>query len=159
MDNNEHIAEKHFLQRLDFYYQTTAIYSIVLLAYSLLKGTIEGGKVTISIIDPISILLAIFIIGTLISLAYNLSKRREIIIGSDYIIFRAGKKRKKYLISEIEKISITVDRAVRFRSKFRMVLIKVPSRKRAVWIRLTSYHNDKELAEAMIELKRQVGRQ
>lgn len=155
MENNYEL--KRFPQRLDFYYQTIAIYSIVLLAYSLLRGTIEGGTITIRIIDPISILIVVFIIGTLIALLYDLAKRREIIISDEYIIFKAGKKEKKYHISEIERISIASDKTLNFRSNYRTAMIKVPSRKRAVRLRFSSYQNDKELAQEIINIKKRIG--
>lgn len=154
MENEKNSSEKIYPQRLDFYYQTIAIYLIVLILYSILRGTIEGGVITIRLFDPISILLALFIIGTAISLLFDSIKRRTIIIGSDYIIFRVGKKEKKYYFKDIERIAIKADRTFRFRSNYRNALIKLPGRKRLLRLRFSSYHNDKELCEEIIKIKK-----
>jgi len=156
MDNQstrDELIEKRFPQRLEFYYQSIAIYSIVLLIYTLLRGTIREGELTLVLLDPISILLALFIVGTTLTMLFDLMKRREIIIINDTIIFKSGSKEKRYQADDIEKILIRQDRAFHFRSNYKTALIKVKNRKRAVRIRFSSYHNDKELIDAIIELK------
>ncbi len=156
MSDNNTISgtnDKRFPQRLEFYYQSIAIYSIVLLVYSLLRGTIREGELTLELIDPISILLVVFIIGTALTMLFDLLKRREIIIQDDSLVFKSGKKEKRYQISDIEKILIRQDKTFHFRSNHKTALIKVKNRKRAIRIRFSSYHNDKELFEAIIAFR------
>ncbi len=145
-----------FTQRLDFYYQTIAIYAIVLLSYSVLRGSIEGSSITIRLIDPISILLVIFIIGTALAMLFEFAKKRAIVVGEDFIIFKSGKNQKVFVLSDIERISIGRDKSFHFRSNYRTCLMKVKNRKRAVRIRFSSYHNDAELAQAMINLRKKI---
>jgi hypothetical protein len=146
--------EKIYPQRLDFYYQTIAIDAIVLVLYSILRGTIEGGFITIRLLDPISILLALFIVATTVSLIIHLIKRRFIVIGDDYIIFRVGKKEKKYKFSDIERIIIKYEKSIRIRSKYKIALIKLPERKRYLRLRFSSYQNDDKLFEDIVHIKK-----
>ena len=145
-----------FLQRLDFYYQTIAIYAIVLLAYSVLRGTIEGSSITIRLIDPISILLVIFILGTTMAMLFEIAQKREIVITDDSIIFKSRNKSKTYKLQDIIKIVIKQDKTFHFRSNYRTCLIKVTNRLRPIRIRFSSYQNDAELAEAIIEFRKQL---
>ncbi|MCX8054293.1 MAG: hypothetical protein N3A67_01305 [Ignavibacteria bacterium] len=146
--------EKIYPQRLDFYYQTIAIDAIVLVLYSILRGTIEGGFITIRLLDPISILLALFIVATTVSLIIHLIKRRFIVIGDDYIIFRVGKKERKYKFSDIERIIIKYEKSIRIRSKYKIALIKLPERKRYLRLRFSSYQNDDKLFEDIVHIKK-----
>lgn len=146
--------EKIYPQRLDFYYQTIAIDAIVLVLYSILRGTIEGGFITIRLLDPISILLALFIVATTVSLLIHIIKRRFIIIGNDYIIFRVGKKERKYKFSDIERIIIKYEKSIRIRSKYKIALIKLPERRRYLRLRFTSYQNDDRLFEDIVNIKK-----
>lgn len=148
--------EKVYPQRLDFYYQTIAIDAIVLVLYSILRGTIEGGFVTIRLLDPISILLALFIVVTAISLLVNSIKRRFIVIGNDYIIFRVGKKERKYKFSDIERIIIKSEKSIRIRSKYKIALIKLPERKRFLRLRFSSYQNDDKLFQDIVNIKKYI---
>ncbi|MEJ5244475.1 MAG: hypothetical protein WHV28_02060 [Bacteroidota bacterium] len=146
--------EKIYPQRLDFYYQTIAIDAIVLVLYSILRGTIEGGFITIRLLDPISILLALFIVAITVSLIIHLIKRRFIVIGNDYIIFRVGKKERKYKFSDIERIIIKYEKSIRIRSKYKIALIKLPERKRYLRLRFSSYQNDDKLFEDIVHIKK-----
>jgi len=152
--NDLNNLEKIYPQRLDFYYQTIAIDAIVLVLYSILRGTIEGGFITIRLLDPISILLALFIVATTVSLIIHLIKRRFIVIGDDYIIFRVGKKERKYKFSDIERIIIKYEKSIRIRSKYKIALIKLPERKRYLRLRFSSYQNDDKLFEDIVNIKK-----
>ncbi len=146
--------EKIYPQRLDFYYQTIAIDAIVLVLYSILRGTIEGGFITIRLLDPISILLALFIVATTVSLLIHIIKRRFILIGNDYIIFRVGKKERKYKFSDIERIIIKYEKSIRIRSKYKIALIKLSERRRYLRLRFSSYQNDDKLFEDIVNIKK-----
>lgn len=154
--NDLNNLEKIYPQRLDFYYQTIAIDAIVLVFYSILRGTIEGGYITIRLLDPITILLALFIVIASISLLVNSIKRRFIIIGNDYIVFRVSKKEKKYKFTDIERIIIKYEKSIRIRSKFKIVLIKLPERKRYLRLRFSSYQNEEKLFEDILNIKKSI---
>lgn len=154
MDEVKQNLEKVFNQRLDFYYQTIAIYSIIIVIYSILRGSIEGGTLTVRLLDPITILLALFIFGTAIALLVESVNRRSIIIGKNYIIFRVGKKEKRYDLTDIERIAIATEKTFRFRSHYRNALIKFSGRKRPLRLRFTSYENEKELYEEIVKFKK-----
>lgn len=156
MNNLDQNEGRHFPQRLDFYYQTIAIYSIVLLIYSILRGSIEEGKITLVLADPLSILLVIFIIVTSLALLFEFSSKRELIIFDDAIIFKSGSRQKKFQLSDIERIGVGKDRSFHFRSNYRTLLIKFSTRKRPVRIRLSSYQNYTELTEEFMKLKKRL---
>ncbi len=154
--NDLNNIEKIYPQRLDFYYQTIAIDAIVLVFYSILRGTIEGGYMTIRLLDPITILLALFIVVASVSLFINSIKRRFIVIGNDYIVFRVGKKEKKYKFSEIERIIIKYEKSIRIRSKYKIALVKLPERKRYLRLRFSTYQNEDKLSEDIENIKKSI---
>lgn len=152
----ENGKEKVFTRRLDFYWQSITVYSIILLIVSVLRGSIEEGTLSVRLADPLVILLATFIVSTSMTLLYNWYRRREIVIGKDYLLLRTRIGEKKYAIDDIMKINISKERNVKITNAARIARIKLKHRHRRLIISLNSYDNEKELCMALIELKRKL---
>ncbi len=151
MENNKEIE---FTQRLDFYWQYTTVYLIVLIIYAVFRGTIEEHIFTFEFFDPVVILLSIFIIYSLLNLAFSYYKKKSIIISDDYIIFTTRHKQRKYFKKDIQKISFTKKRSFRIKSgDIKIIKLVVKGRKYAIRIRPNSFNNDSELIHSINKLK------
>jgi hypothetical protein len=124
--------------------------------YALLKGTIESNMFSIKILDPVVILLCIFIIITLFVLLINLYKQRIIIIGSDYIIFKSRFREKKYYLNDILGISISREKVGKIQDALRIIRIMLTSRKSPIIIRNSSFKDEEKLLYEVLRLRRQI---
>lgn len=150
--NNE--SGKSFAQRLDFYWQFIAVYSVVLLIYSFMRGTIEHGSITFKFKEPLALLLIFFILVTGIAVLVNWYKKRTIIIGKDFIIFKNRFREKQFGLIDIKKIIFTKRKFDQKREGFRIIRIYLKSRIRPIKIRPTAYWDDKELVSELYRLKK-----
>ena len=153
-NSQNHDDAKTFPQRLDFYWKFTSVYSVSLLCYFIIRGFIEDFKFSHLIKDPIVILLLLFVIGPTIALLYNSYKKRSILVGKTYIIFKTRFKEKYYSIQEIRRIRVGRERLMRHRNRIiRIIRIDVMNRRLPIKIRVTSFWNSKELVQAVTKLK------
>lgn len=143
-----------FEKRFDFYWKSVAIYSIVLIFYSLLRGTIEQGQLTMAIADPIVIFLALVIVFSIFAYLFNVWKSPKIQILRDAIVFRSRFYEKKLPMNEITKILIGRELVYNIRHPLKVVKILTTHRKKPYRIRPSSFWNDKELIEAILNFKR-----
>lgn len=151
---NSSSKEIVFKQRLDFYWQSIALYSIALIIYSFLIGTIDKSTFSIKILDPVVILLCIFIVATSLVLLINVYKKKVVIIGNDYIIFKSRFREKRYSLSEILKISITREKVGRIQDALRIIRISLTTRKSPIIIRNSSFNDDEQLLNEFLRLRR-----
>lgn len=145
-------------RKLDFYWRFLSIYTISLLVYSILKGSMENWTISIVLRDPLVILLIIFILITFGGLIYNFYKKAEIIIGKDFIIFKTRFREKKYSFIEINKIIIGKDRAIRIKSSSPLIKLFVTGRRTSIRIRPSSYQNEKNLIHDIQAFKKSFNR-
>jgi hypothetical protein len=145
-------------RKLDFYWRFLSIYTISLLVYSILKGSMENWTISIVLRDPLVILLIIFIIVTLGGLLFNFYKNANIIIGKDYIIFKTRFREKKYSFNEINKIIIGKDKAIRIKSSSPFIKFFVTGRRTSIRIRPSSYQNEKNLIHDIQVFKKSFNR-
>lgn len=157
-DNNSNIdkkKEKAFSRRLDFYWKYIAVYTLAMIFYAMIKGTIEDRSLTVMLIDPVVILLAVFTFLTAIGLFIETSKKKMIVIGSDYVIFSNRFRQRKFTKDDIARIYIGRENA-KYSGKFRIIKLKLKNRKRPIIIRPSSYWNEKKLISSFIQLKRKI---
>lgn len=148
--SNIQIYEKRF----DFYWKSIAIYSIVLITYSLLRGTIEQGQLTMALSDPIVIFLAIVIGFSIIGYIFNLWKAPKIQITTESITFKSRFYEKKLAINEISRILIGKEKLYNLKHPLKVVKIYTIHRRKPYRIRASSFWNDKELTQAIFNFKR-----
>ena len=161
----EHTQEKlqkkeiqTFTQRLDFYWQFFGVYAVALIVYSALKGSLVNYTFSIVLKDPVVILLAFFIFITVISFALNFYKKRSIIVGINYIIFKSRLGEKKYFFDDILRIAVGKEKVMRIKKRYPVIKISLKNRRRIIRIRPSSFWNDKELVHAFTHLKKQFSR-
>lgn len=145
---------KIFEQRLDFYWQYIAVYAIIILAYSLIKGSINEGTLTFFIYDPIVILLMSFLILASIPMLYNYYKARSIEIGKDFIAFRSRFQKKSYDTNDIEEISHISEKLFKVRrTTYKVIKIKVKNRRLPIKVRPGNFWKQDSLVKAINELR------
>lgn len=154
-NNIEKNQNKKFSRRLDFYWKYIAVYAIAIIVYAMIKGTIENRSLTVMLVDPVVILLAVFIFLTAMGLFIESSKRKEIIVGEDFVVFRNRFRQRKFTKDEIMYIYIGRERA-KYTGKFRIIKVKVKNRKRPILLRPSSFWNENELVTAFAKLKRNI---
>lgn len=154
--NNNHITEQVFEQRLDMYWQYLTVYLLVLIIWAVLRGTFSSNTISIVYQDPVVILLLLITIGTGITFLYNFYKKRTIIIGKDYIVFKTRWKEITYTVNDIIRIAFGKERNLRVVAKFRIIKFKVKHRRRVIRIRPTTFKNETELVQAIAKLKKNI---
>ena len=145
---------KHFTQRLDFYWQFLSVYVIALVIYAVFRGTIAEGTFSIVVKDPVVILLFIFTFVSAIGLLINLYKKRVIIIGRDFIIFKNRFREKKFSRNDLLRIAFSKEKLSKFSSVLRIIKISVANRRKTIKIRPSSFWDDKELIHSLVKLKK-----
>jgi hypothetical protein len=150
-------SEEIFTPRLDFYWQSISVYAIVLIIYSILRGSIDNWEMKIVLIDPVVILLSLFIVGSSFGLVFNLYKNKTIIIGKDYLIFKSRFGKHLYQITDIQKISLGKEKLIQLRGGHRMIRIKLKDRPRPLRIRPSSFWDDRKLVASMTRLRKRLG--
>lgn len=148
--------EQEFHYRLDFYWQSVAVYAIALIAYALVKGTIIDGSFTLALHDPVVIVLMVVVgISCVVSLMAWLSKR-TITIGEDYIRFRNRFRTRTFLKEHIVNIALGKQKLVKVRGSYRVAKIRLNNRRRLLRIRPSLYEQEQELVQALVSLKRRI---
>lgn len=148
--------EKIFSPYLQFYWKFIAICAVLLLITALMKGSIEQGTITITLNDPIVILLFFFIVFASASFLYALFKARTIIIGEDYFILKSKFGEKKINSQDIESIRLGRERLFQFKEKLRIIKIKLKNKRRLIRIRPSSFEEDQELSDSILQLKKKL---
>lgn len=144
---------KVFMQRLNYYWQSIAIYAVALVLYAVLKGTVQQGSLSVSVNDPLALLLLAFVIGSGIGLLFALYIRRSVIIGKDFITFRNRHIETKLLLSDITRIRLARERKVET-GAYRIVSISTTLRRRPFRLRPAGFDNEKEMIAEILRLKK-----
>lgn len=142
-----------FVPRLDFYWQSTAVYAIILIIYSLVRSSAKEGKLMLVVWDPVVILLSVFILYSTMSLLFRIIKNKTLIISKDRIILKSRFGEKVISMKEIKRISFVRIRPFRTKGAYKMIKIWLVNRKRSVRIRTSSYWNETRLLESISKLK------
>jgi hypothetical protein len=145
--------EKVFTHRIDFYWQAIAMYSVALVAYSFLRGTITEGQLSITLNDPIVLLLAIFVAATCLGALISWYVQKKIIIRTDAIILRNRFREKIVNVAQIQRIAF--GREKRFeRGAYRIIKVRIAGKRTMMRIRPSAYDNEPGLVTALLQLKR-----
>jgi hypothetical protein len=145
--------EKVFERRYDHYWKYLAVYSIALMIYSFVKGTIVDHTFSLVWKEPIFLLISFFMLYSLLSLGYNMYKKMSIIIGDDFIELRNRFRIKRYQKNELLKIAVGKERQINIREQFKIIKFKVEGRRRIIRIRPSSFYHSNELLSEIIRLK------
>ncbi|HPI21061.1 MAG TPA: hypothetical protein PKY56_11900 [Candidatus Kapabacteria bacterium] len=151
LENKE--KDKHFKKRLDHYWKFIAIYAFALIIVALLRGRFTEGTYSLVLNDPIVILLAAFIIISFVTVVFDFYKNLTIIVGKDFLIFKSRFAEKKYLLSDIDHITIVKQRYKSLPNKLKIIKIRLKNRIRTLNIRPSAFWNEQELISSISRLK------
>jgi hypothetical protein len=139
MDNEKHI----YRARLDFLYQSIAMYAVTLVIYLIVRSLIVTEAFPRIWQDPLLILLSAITLISVFALLYNLYMRRQIEITLNEIHFRSRVRERKIERSDVAYVQFgPLTRQVR---RIRMVRIKLKNRRRSAYIRLANFERGKKL--------------
>ena len=144
--------KKIFRYNMSFYYQSTIIYFVVFILYTIVRGEFVENSFRLITKDPIIYFFAIIVCISLISLLYNLFQKRHIELSEKELTFAKRNKQRTFTIDEISKIKISRPRKQRNKA-FRLIRIKVKSRRRPILVRPSDYENKNEMIESFQKLK------
>lgn len=156
----ENIKEesKAFAKRLDFYWQFIAVYSVALIIIALFMGSIEDGRLSLALTDPPVILLAVFVLFSVIGFLYNYYMNKKLIVGKDYIIFKSRFRERKYHTSEIARIAFARERkkSLEGAAEIRIIKIRVKNRRRVIRLRTSSFLDEQDMLRYIDNLKKNI---
>jgi len=156
MNKIEENNEVEFSQTIDFYWRSIAVYAVVLIFYSLAFGTVSEGKFEMNATNPVVLLLMLIIIGTTISMLYRVSRKRAIIIGTDYIIFKSRFRETKYHLKDITQIIFARERIFRTRRKYSVIKFKVNQRMLMLRLRPSAFDDEIMLIKMLQNLSKKI---
>lgn len=145
--------KKVFRYNLSFYYQSTIIYFIALILYAVVKGEFIEGSFKLITRDPVIYFFILIVLISLGSMLYNMYLNRHIEITTNQIILKKGSKTKVINIRDIINISMAKERKRINKNSFRIVRIKVRSRRLPYIILPYDYENKTALIETLKEIK------
>lgn len=133
--------------KLDFYYKSLVLYLITLIVYILIKGKFFQARFEVVVKDPIIYIISIFIFFYLILLVLNALRGREIIFGSDSIVFKNRLGQREIFLNEIIQVRFSREkkRIREERSDSRIVRLKLNHRRRMLRVKLSDFNDEKEL--------------
>ncbi|MCX6154868.1 MAG: hypothetical protein NT007_11990 [Candidatus Kapabacteria bacterium] len=153
-DNDSH----EFHMRVDFYWQSIAVYAVVLIVYNIVRGTFDSYKLTLVINDPLSILLSLFILLSTLTLIIQSYRRIRVIVKKDCLILKSRLGERVYDADSIVKISLGRERKIRFGAIIKVIKIRLKSRRRLIRLRPSSFHNASEFISCVAKLKKNLNK-
>ncbi|MBD1207361.1 MAG: hypothetical protein H9535_02945 [Ignavibacteria bacterium] len=150
------LHEQEFPVRMDFYWQAIALYALALICYALVRGTVWDGSLNLTLRDPIVIVLGALVIGSCFWSLGNWYMRRSIVIGDSYIRFTNRFRSRTFRQHDIDVISIGRQKMLKVRGVYKLVKIRLRSRRRLLRIRPSLYEQEQALVQSLIALKRQL---
>ena len=147
-----------FAYRVDFYWQSIALYAVTLIMYAVVRAlwdaTLqEAGLVSVVLTDPIVVLLGLFVLWSIASLAFNSIADRTITVAESGITFSSAFHERTFTLDDIERIVIGPDRRIRVRGVVMVIKIRIRGRRRPLRIRPALYTNEEMLVAAMQQVQ------
>ncbi len=146
MDEEKHI----YRARLDFLYQSIAVYAATLVLYLLIRS-IAHWETSLSLWqDPILLLLSAITLLAAVALLYNLFMRRQIEVTQHAIHFTSRVRARTIEREQIASVQIgpASGRPVR---RVRTVRIRLKEERRSVRIRLANFERGRKLLSELRE--------
>lgn len=132
------------------------MYAVALILYGLVRGVMGGlpdATIKIVLLDPVLILLFAFVAGSSLALLVNWYMRREIIVTDNAIIFKNRFRERTIPLSSIDRIQIGREKIIKVRGAYKLVKIRLNTRRRLLRIRTSSFNNEHALVECLTNLK------
>ncbi len=142
-----------FSQKLNLYGQFLALYIIILMIFIFIRSLISEEPLISILYEPLVMLMLIIIALTSIALLILKIKKRQVIFGTNYIIFRNRFFSKKILFKDIESIRISRSPSKVVNSGAMLIRIKVKNKKKTYLIRTASFNEEKKLLNLFVKLR------
>lgn len=152
MDTNLDHAYRY---KVDFYWKSLAMYGAALMIYAVLKGTIEERTLSITLTDPIVILLAVFVLFSALSLIINHHAKRVILIDKESITFKNRYRSRTFHLKDIRSIVLVKDKRFRVNT-LSAIKIGLHGRRRPIRLRPSLFENEESLIQEIKLLKQQL---
>jgi hypothetical protein len=143
MDNDKHVY--HF--KLDFLYQSIAVYAATLVLYLLVRGWFVEKEFSIVWRDPMLYLLCAITLISIIALLYYMMMRRRIEIADDSIRFVSSVKKRVLTREKIVAVRIGREAGSKVLKGARVISIRTRDRRRPIRIRPLYFERGKELTD------------
>lgn len=148
--------KKRFKYNLNFYYQSTIVYFIAFVLYVIVRGEFVEDSFLLILKDPILYAFGVVVIISILTLLYNMFKKRYIEIEENKIVIGNRNKLREISLNEIEHIKIFKRRREKEYALLRIIRIKLKNKIKSLAIRTSDYENEEELIEQFIQLKNQL---
>ncbi len=137
-------TEKHVYRvRLDFLYQSIAVYAATLVVYLIIRSIAEWHIFPTLWQDPLLLLLSAITLISALALAYNIFMRRQIEITRDALRFTSRARTRSIERTNVAFVQIGPrGREVR---RVRAVRIRLRNQKRPIRIRLSNFERSRKL--------------
>ncbi|MGI6369919.1 MAG: hypothetical protein GX372_05940 [Ignavibacteria bacterium] len=144
-----------FSQKLNLYGQFLALYIIILMIFIFIRCLISDSEepLTSILYEPLVMLMLIIIALNSIALLILTIKKRQVIFGKSYIIFRNRFFSKKILFKDIESIRISRSPSKVVNSGAMLIRIKVKNKKKIYLVRNASFNEEKKLLHLFVKLR------
>lgn len=147
--NNKSVFEYN----MSFYYQSTIIYFIVLVLYTVIRGEFVEDSFTLIINDPVLYFLGLIVVFSIAALLYNLLLNKHIEISEDGIAFIDRFKERKFGKKQIVFIKFFRQKGSTQSKRLRIVRIKIEGRLRPIIFRISDYENEDNFYNKIMEMK------
>lgn len=149
---NENINERHFPQRLDYYWKSLSLYSIILSIFLLIKESISNNKIITAVYHPVIIILILFVIITLFALVVQIRQKKVIFLSDEGITLSTRNKSKSYKWEEIQKIYL-IKTQLKKEQAIRLIKLKFYGRRRGLRLNPSMFQSESELVEFFTDIK------
>ena len=147
MSDKEHTFE----YKLDFIYQSIAIYAGTLDLYLLVRSEFLDQQFPVLWDDPFLVLLSAIILISIIALLYNMVMRRRIVIGVDMLRFASATRERVIDRSEVSSVHFARERSSKLRQGRRVVQIRLKLQRRSIRIYPNKFSNARFFVELLRE--------
>ena len=144
---HEHI----YRAKLDFLYQSIAVYAATIVIYLIVRNVIAVETFPSFWQDPILLLLCAITLISILALLYNLFMRRQIEIAPDVIRFTSRVRKRVIEKTGVRYMQFGRERGPIKRKGVRIVKIVLKERRRPIRIRFTNFEHGKQLLRELKE--------
>lgn len=148
----DNTSEQHFPYRLDYYWKSLSLYSIILSVFLLIKESISNNKIITAVYHPVIIILILFIFITLSALLIQIRQKKVIILSNDKITLSTRNKSKSFYWKDIQKIYL-ITTQLKKENTIRLIKLKINGRRRALRINPSMFQNENNLVIFLTEIK------
>ena len=137
-----------FEYRLDFLYQSIAVYAGTMVVYLLVRRSFAIMEFPTVLEDPIAALLSGIILISLVGLVYNLAMRKRMEIAGDEVRFRSALREKVIPLSDVVSVTFSRERG-KINRGTRIIRVRLKTRRRALRIHPLKFTRSQELTARM----------